>query len=118
MASETRNAVLLRDVQRLFDIGVVRDLSDRQLLERFLTADRGDAEAAFTVLVERHGPMVLHVFAGEAASTQIRTTPRTPSRPRFWCSCAGHGRSGTATPWPVGSLESPCGWPGGRVIHR
>jgi RNA polymerase sigma factor (sigma-70 family) len=61
MASETRNAVLLRDVQRLFDIGVVRDLSDRQLLERFLTADRGDAEAAFTFLVERHGPMVLHV---------------------------------------------------------
>ncbi len=60
MAGETRNAVL-RDVQTLFDYGVVRDSSDQELLERFMTADHGEAEAAFTVLVERHGPMVLHV---------------------------------------------------------
>ena len=61
MAGETKNAVLLRGVQSLFGFGVVRDLSDHQLLERFLTADRGEAEAAFTFLVQRHGPMVLHV---------------------------------------------------------
>ena len=61
MAHETRNAVLVKEVRALFGFGVVRDLSDRQLLERFLTADHAEAEAAFTFLVERHGPMVLHV---------------------------------------------------------
>jgi len=61
MASETRNAVLLREVRTLFGFGVVQDFSDRQLLERYLTADHAESEAAFTFLVERHGPMVLHV---------------------------------------------------------
>ena len=61
MTRQTRNAVLQRDVQTLFGFGVVRDSSDRQLLERFLTADHAEAEAAFTFLVERHGPMVLQV---------------------------------------------------------
>jgi len=61
MAGATRNAVLLRDVRSLFGFGVVRDLSDRQLLERFLSVDQKETEAAFTFLVERHGPMVLHV---------------------------------------------------------
>jgi len=61
MARETSNAVLLTEVRTLFGFGVVRDFSDRQLLERYLTADHTEAEAAFTVLVERHGPMVLHV---------------------------------------------------------
>jgi RNA polymerase sigma factor (sigma-70 family) len=61
MARETRNAVLLSEVRTMFGFGVVRDSSDRQLLERFLAADRVEAEAAFTFLVKRHGPMVLHV---------------------------------------------------------
>lgn len=61
MACELTNAALLREVRTSFDLGVVRDSSDRQLLEQFLTAGRAEAEAAFTFLVERHGPMVLHV---------------------------------------------------------
>jgi RNA polymerase sigma factor (sigma-70 family) len=61
MAVELRNADLLRDVRTLFRFGVVRYASDRELLERFLTADHVEAEAAFTILVERHGPMVLNV---------------------------------------------------------
>jgi RNA polymerase sigma factor (sigma-70 family) len=61
MAVELRNADLLRDVRTLFRFGVVRDASDRELLERFLTDDHVEAEAAFTILVERHGPMVLSV---------------------------------------------------------
>jgi RNA polymerase sigma factor (sigma-70 family) len=61
IAGTTRNAVLLRDVQSLFNLGVVRDLSDHRLLDQFLAADQGQAEVAFTLLVERHGPMVLHV---------------------------------------------------------
>jgi hypothetical protein len=48
MAATARNAALLRDVQSLFGFGVVRDLSDRQLLERFLSTDRPEAETAFS----------------------------------------------------------------------
>ena len=36
-------------------------LSDCELIERFLTGERGDAEDAFEALVKRHGPMVLGV---------------------------------------------------------
>ena len=61
MARQMTNAALLREVRTLFDLGVVRDSSDRQLLERFLTAGHAEAEEAFTFLVERHGPMVLHI---------------------------------------------------------
>ena len=43
----------------LFRLGAIGDLSDRQLLERFLAGDGELAELAFTALVERHGPMVL-----------------------------------------------------------
>ena len=41
--------------------GVVGDLPDGQLLERFTTGHREAAELAFDALVERHGPMVLRV---------------------------------------------------------
>ena len=46
----------LRQIQRLFVEGRLASLPDGELLERFLS--EGD-EAAFTALVERHGPMVL-----------------------------------------------------------
>ena len=46
----------LRQIQRLFVEGRLASLPDGELLERFLA--EGD-EAAFTALVERHGPMVL-----------------------------------------------------------
>jgi RNA polymerase sigma factor (sigma-70 family) len=45
----------------LWRFGVVGDLSDGQLVQRFLTARDGADQAAFTALVERHGPMVLGV---------------------------------------------------------
>ncbi len=61
MAGRSTNATLLRDVRTIFEFGVARDVSDLELLDRFLLADRAAAEAAFTSLVERHGPMVLHV---------------------------------------------------------
>jgi RNA polymerase sigma factor (sigma-70 family) len=50
-----------RSLGALFDIGVVGDLSDGQLLERFTTGHREAAELAFHALVERHGPMVLQM---------------------------------------------------------
>jgi RNA polymerase sigma factor (sigma-70 family) len=55
------NAAVLRQIQTLFDVGVISDRSDAQLLERFTTLDREAAEPAFAALVERHGPMVLRV---------------------------------------------------------
>ena len=45
----------------LFQFGVVGDLSDGQLVHRFMTARDGADQAAFTALVERHGPMVLGI---------------------------------------------------------
>ena len=51
----------LRYLCTLYRVGVVGDLTDGQLLERFV-ADRDEsAEAGFAALVERHGPMVLRV---------------------------------------------------------
>src|SRR5262245_19757941 len=44
----------LRQIHKLFD----RDVSDARLLERFLVEHD---ESAFSALLRRHGPMVLHV---------------------------------------------------------
>jgi RNA polymerase sigma factor (sigma-70 family) len=56
-----RHGDVWRHAQTLFNIGVIGDIADEQLLERFVTA-RGEAgEMAFEALVERHGPMVLRI---------------------------------------------------------
>ncbi len=55
------SAALSRDIQKLFDDGTAVGLADRQLLDRFGGRDDPAAEAAFEVLVRRHGPMVLRV---------------------------------------------------------
>jgi RNA polymerase sigma factor (sigma-70 family) len=60
MATRTSNATG-RDIRSLFVTGVVGTLSDSQLLDRFLSSTREGAEAAFSALVERHGPMVMGV---------------------------------------------------------
>ena len=53
---------LLSQLHMLSTLGVVGDLTDGQLLWRCRGADDdGGREAAFTALVERHGPMVLSV---------------------------------------------------------
>jgi RNA polymerase sigma factor (sigma-70 family) len=72
MAVGTSVAVL-RDIQTLFDTGTASGLSDRQLLERFASRGDASAEAAFEVLVLRHGPMVLrvcHNVLGDSADAQ------------------------------------------------
>jgi RNA polymerase sigma factor (sigma-70 family) len=50
-----------RDLKTIFDAGTFTGLSDGQLLDRFGEGRNEYAEAAFTALVERHGPMVLRV---------------------------------------------------------
>ena len=51
----------LRDLRTLFRLGVVGDLSDGQLLDRFVARRDEGAEEAFAMLVRRHGPMVFGV---------------------------------------------------------
>ncbi len=50
-----------RQLGALFNIGVVREATDGQLLERFVTGSGEAAELAFAALLERHGPMVFRV---------------------------------------------------------
>jgi RNA polymerase sigma factor (sigma-70 family) len=57
MAGE-RSAAVIEHLRTLFSVWVVGGLSDSHLLERFVT---GRDEAAFSALIERHGPMVLRV---------------------------------------------------------
>jgi RNA polymerase sigma factor (sigma-70 family) len=52
---------LFGSISRLYRTGTAVGLSDAQLLERFVQSHDEAAEAAFTALVERHGPMVLAV---------------------------------------------------------
>ena len=61
MTANAASADLRKQLSTLSGIGVVGNLSDGSLLERMLHERDEAAQAAFTVLVERHGPMVLGV---------------------------------------------------------
>jgi RNA polymerase sigma factor (sigma-70 family) len=61
MVNGSRTAPFLRDLDILNRLGVSSDLTDGELLERFLTGRGPAAEASFAALLDRHGPMVLHV---------------------------------------------------------
>ena len=50
-----------KQLKTLFELGAVGDIPDGDLLGRFTTTRNAQAQAAFTVLVERHGAMVLRV---------------------------------------------------------
>jgi RNA polymerase sigma factor (sigma-70 family) len=52
---------VLRHLRTLYRCGVVGDLSDERLLDRFVARRDETAEEAFAELVQRHGPMVLGV---------------------------------------------------------
>ncbi len=56
-----QNSPLATDWRTLFQVGTLSGLSDGQLIERFADAPQGAGELAFSILVERHGPMVLGV---------------------------------------------------------
>src|SRR3954447_9551883 len=61
MAGRMGGYDLLSQLRTLSQVGVVGALSDGELLQRFLTECDPAPEAAFTALVQRHGPMVLRV---------------------------------------------------------
>ena len=52
---------VLRHLRTLYRCGVVGQLGDEQLLDRFVARRDETAEEAFAELVQRHGPMVLGV---------------------------------------------------------
>ncbi len=56
-----RSGPVPRHMRTLFNLGLVGDLTDGQLLERCTTRGGEAAELAFAALVERHGPLVLRV---------------------------------------------------------
>jgi RNA polymerase sigma factor (sigma-70 family) len=56
-----RGGPVPRHMRTLFNLGLVGDLTDGQLLERCTTRGGEPAELAFAALVERHGPLVLRV---------------------------------------------------------
>jgi RNA polymerase sigma factor (sigma-70 family) len=49
---------VLRDIGTLYNSGTLGVLTDKQLLDRFVNRADPSSDAAFTILVERHGPMV------------------------------------------------------------
>ena len=61
MVRRSARAEVLTGLNALTHVGVAGNLSDAQLLDRFLARGGEAAEAAFEVLVARHGPMVLNV---------------------------------------------------------
>ena len=60
MASDASSSIT-KHIDALFRTGTAIGLSDGALLDRFRSGRADEAEAAFAVLVERHGPMVFHV---------------------------------------------------------
>ncbi|MFO0907187.1 MAG: efflux RND transporter periplasmic adaptor subunit [Isosphaeraceae bacterium] len=63
MASRSGKTVL-REIAAVYHSGAIRELTDGQLLERFLTGQEEAAGAAFSTLVDRHGRMVLSICRG------------------------------------------------------
>ncbi len=61
MIVRRRDGAILRQLQTLYNLGTIGDLTDGQLLERFATDASEAAELAFSALVERHEAMVWRV---------------------------------------------------------
>jgi RNA polymerase sigma factor (sigma-70 family) len=59
-----RYAGVMRDFHQLFRLGALGGMTDSQLIARFLARGDDGASAAFEGLVQRHGPMVMHVCRG------------------------------------------------------
>ena len=65
-----RESVALEHMRALWGAGALGGQPDVRLLEQFSKGHREAAEAAFTTLVERHGPMVLRVCRGVLGDSQ------------------------------------------------
>jgi HlyD family secretion protein len=59
MVAVYSHGAVVREIQTLYESGTAGGLSDRQLLDQFMSRRDASAETAFEVLLLRHGPMVL-----------------------------------------------------------
>ena len=59
--SPVTTSLVARQIESLFDGASVAGLTDRQLIDRFTARRDAAGEAAFTAIVNRHGPMVLDI---------------------------------------------------------
>jgi RNA polymerase sigma factor (sigma-70 family) len=67
------NGTALRQLRTLLEQGAVGQLSDTELIERFLAGRASGGDPAFAALVERHGPAVFRVcrsVLGDAEAAQ------------------------------------------------
>jgi RNA polymerase sigma factor (sigma-70 family) len=87
--ADAHHAFPSRHLRILFEAGTVVGLTDRQLLDLFV-ASRD--EAAFTALVERHGPMVLRV-CGEVLANHHDAQDAFQATFLVLARCAGSIRS-------------------------
>jgi RNA polymerase sigma factor (sigma-70 family) len=60
----------LRQLRTLLERGSIGQLSDAELIDRFLSRGDADADAAFAALVERHGPAVFRVCRSVLRDTE------------------------------------------------
>ena len=74
--AQAQLAAVQQYIRRLVVDGTMKDWSDGQLLEALATPQR---EAAFAVLLRRHGPMV---WALCRACSGTGMMPKMPSKPR------------------------------------
>ncbi len=112
--TENMTNAALRDIGTLFSFGTIGELSDGQLIERFLSGPRDEAEAAFAdrlMSTVAWGDVVMGVQKIAVASVVLkpRTMPTTPSRRRSWCWSGGRTRSPGGTCWQTGSMGSLIG---------
>jgi hypothetical protein len=97
---------VLDHLRKMFAVQDGRDLPDGVLLERF-RAQRD--EAAFTILVQRHGPLVLGVcrrILGDAHAAE------TPFKPFLPCLFVMASRFVVRLRWAAGSTR----WPEARQL--
>ena len=105
--SSTASGEVLKNLQLLFQDGTSSDLTDGELLDRFTC--RRD-ESAFSILVERHGVMVLR-SAGRSWLTSM--TPMMPSRQPSWSWSGEHTQSIDSFQSVPGFSASAIGSPSG-----
>ncbi len=103
---ELASGSVVRQIESLFDGNSVSGLSDRQLLERFAAQRDATAEAAFTALVARHGPMVLGLCRQLLGN---RHHADDAFQAVFLVLARRRGRSETPTCWATGCTASHSG---------
>ena len=99
---KVQNGAVLKPLRVLLNAGPMAGLSDQELLERFMEADRDAADLAFAAIVDRHGPMVRRVCRQVIA--QFARRSRRLSGDLFHPGAKGIARSAGACRSQAGSM--------------